>query len=311
MKIAMMNEVYDTPNGGGGVTRTYRYFTDYCIRKNIDLEIFVLTKEKVSMNKPYHLEQKGSVKIHRFYPSSAIYVYHDFKFSLNPKDIQWRYNYFKNNQFDLIHTIGPTFYAFESSFLSRRFDIPLLAFYHTHIPEFARERTAEFLQSKPKGDFIYWLAWKYMGPLYWFSDLILVPSEPFKKLIGEKYNAPIEILSRGIDREVFNPKHRTRKKDSKPLSILYVGRISIEKNVKRLARILSHYQNDKRVQIDIVGDGPELDYLKSQVKANYHGFLHGKQLSEAYANADIFYFHRIMITWEMLFLKLWPVSCLL
>lgn len=72
---------------------------------------------------------------------------------------------------------------------------------------------------------------------------------------------------------------------------LYVGRISKEKELDFLARVAERMGKSGGVTFAFVGEGPFLSELKRKVPQGiFTGVLHGEQLSQAYASADLFVF---------------------
>ena len=76
------------------------------------------------------------------------------------------------------------------------------------------------------------------------------------------------------------------------LIILYVGRISWEKNIQVLVEAYKG-MNHEQVHLVIVGDGPAKASIQGQLRSadvTFTGYLRGEELAEAYASADIFAF---------------------
>jgi glycosyltransferase involved in cell wall biosynthesis len=130
---------------------------------------------------------------------------------------------------------------------------------------------------------------------------IYVPSKPYRDQLVSKDFDPekISILSRGVDLELFNPERR-RPDYWKPYGLngdpklLYVGRVSREKNVKVMLDAFSRLrEKGLKAQFAVVGDGPYLEELKSEYDRHdviFTGYLRGEALAEAYASADVFVF---------------------
>jgi glycosyltransferase involved in cell wall biosynthesis len=98
-------------------------------------------------------------------------------------------------------------------------------------------------------------------------------------------------MIRGVDTRIFSPEKRT-KNDGK-LRFGFVGRLRIEKNVRKLAELERRLFEAGKDNFEflIVGEGDERKYLEQNMKtAVLTGFLEGEQLSEAYANMDVFVF---------------------
>jgi glycosyltransferase involved in cell wall biosynthesis len=93
--------------------------------------------------------------------------------------------------------------------------------------------------------------------------------------------------SRGVDLKQFYPKLNFKSEDVKTL--LYVGRVSKEKNVEAFCEIEN--SDYKYIKI-VVGDGPDLNRLKEKYKSDvmFLGEFSGKQLADIYRTADCFVF---------------------
>jgi glycosyltransferase involved in cell wall biosynthesis len=72
--------------------------------------------------------------------------------------------------------------------------------------------------------------------------------------------------------------------------LLYVGRLSPEKHLHLLKEVLLRVPGTR---LALVGDGPAREDLKAHfagTPAHFVGYLHGEELSQAYASADLFAF---------------------
>ena len=76
--------------------------------------------------------------------------------------------------------------------------------------------------------------------------------------------------------------------------MLYVGRVSREKNLHLLTQVFKQLLKTGRpVQLVVVGDGPYLDEMKAEMQGLpccFTGYLTGEKLAAVYASADIFVF---------------------
>lgn len=111
------------------------------------------------------------------------------------------------------------------------------------------------------------------------SKKVICPSESYKNYIEEnfpKHNNIIVYPSGGVDNEVF------KFKNDKEMGLIgYAGRLEKSKNVELLIKTVN---DNKRLICEIVGDGSEIVYLKSQVKklelTNRVKFLGPKEQNE-------------------------------
>ncbi|KAF8336344.1 uncharacterized protein EI90DRAFT_2911711, partial [Cantharellus anzutake] len=101
----------------------------------------------------------------------------------------------------------------------------------------------------------------------------------------------------------FGPVEYVDEVNSNDIVILYVGRISHEKNLvflircyqKLLASLPTSFLNANQVKLVLVGDGPERSRLEKHcaslgLDVQFEGHLSGVPLAESYASADIFAF---------------------
>lgn len=139
--------------------------------------------------------------------------------------------------------------------------------------------------------------------LKWFHNSCKVtfcPSERTKKYLFENDIKRTSIMKRGVDFSRFSPSFRSpafrQRIGAKENAIVftYVGRISPEKDLDILTESIKQIKRryGERAAFVIVGDGPYLSHLKSDLgdMAYFTGFLKGNGLSEAYASSDVFVF---------------------
>ena len=164
------------------------------------------------------------------------------------------------------------------------------AIYHTDFPQYAR-----FLSEDDP--LVEGIAWNYMHWFYSQMDRVYVNSQSYLNRWVEKGLAreKLAILPRGLDTEQFSTRHRKSnfwvQRGAKDKVALYVGRISKEKELDFLARVAGRMRDGAGVTFAFVGEGPFLSELKRKVPQGiFTGVLHGEQLSQAYASADLFVF---------------------
>jgi len=112
----------------------------------------------------------------------------------------------------------------------------------------------------------------------------------------------LRIWPRGVNAELFQPERcnqalragwlQERMQPEQKAVILYVGRVSWEKNLKLLVQAYLGMDHE-RCHLVIVGDGPAYAELRQEladVPVTFTGYLSGAALAEAYASADLFAF---------------------
>ena len=197
-----------------------------------------------------------------------------------------RGNYYET----IISTPGPM--GITALLASRLLGLQRVGIYHTDFPKYVKCLTHDEVLEQ--------LAWRYMQWFYGQMDRIYVPSEFYLKHLSTNGFDPrkLKVLPRGVDLGHFNPGKRDpgfwkRYNLNGNLKLLYVGRVSKEKNIGLLLTAFEHARSAlPDLDLVVVGDGPELDTLRRQKPANvcFTGFLNGEELSTAYASADLFVF---------------------
>jgi glycosyltransferase involved in cell wall biosynthesis len=164
--------------------------------------------------------------------------------------------------------------------------------YHTDFPQYIRILTEDsFLES---------VTWHYMHWFYGQLDTVFVNSEEYRQNWIARGFEPgkLKILPRGLDTELFTPARREPAFWEKfvasngQVRLLYVGRISREKDLDILANTYRHLRDEGLpVQLFVVGHGPYSQGLSELLPdAVFTGYLTGIELATAYASADVFAF---------------------
>ncbi|MEY2439678.1 MAG: hypothetical protein QOI34_1063, partial [Verrucomicrobiota bacterium] len=164
--------------------------------------------------------------------------------------------------------------------------------YHTDFPQYIRILTEDsFLES---------VTWRYMHWFYGQLDTVFVNSEEYRQSWIHRGLDPgkLKILPRGLDTELFHPTRRDPAFWTKfgstngKVRLLYVGRISKEKNVDVLADAYRQLRDEGLpIELLLVGHGPYSQALAETLPdAIFTGYLKGKELATAYASADVFAF---------------------
>jgi glycosyltransferase involved in cell wall biosynthesis len=126
------------------------------------------------------------------------------------------------------------------------------------------------------------------------------------------------IWSRGVDAEEFSPRWRSEAWRAQfgvgpddPL-VAYVGRVAPEKNLPLLLEAWRRLEPVRgNAQLVIVGEGIMEDTLRRHRIPGVHlvGFLHGPDLSRAYASADVFAFPSTTETFGNVLLEAMASGC--
>ncbi len=150
--------------------------------------------------------------------------------------------------------------------------IPYTTGYHTKFPEYLWKlaRIPQFL------------TYTYLKVFHNDSKAILVPSRSCQEELIKKGFNRVVVWTRGVAKNLIS--HKPFKK-SKLTKIIYVGRVSKEKNLESLCEL------ENKFVITIVGEGPILNKLKAKYpKVNFTGYRFGRELADTYKEHDVFCF---------------------
>jgi len=150
--------------------------------------------------------------------------------------------------------------------------IPYTTGYHTKFPEYLWKllRIPQFL------------TYAYLKVFHNDSKAILVPSKSCQTELRKKGFNHVEVWTRGVAKNLIS--HKSFKKMKSP-KIIYVGRVSKEKNLEPLCEL------ENKFEITIVGEGPILDKLKAKYpRINFTGYRFGRELADTLKEHDVFCF---------------------
>ena len=171
---------------------------------------------------------------------------------------------------------------------ARQLRLPILASAHTDYERYAsRYRLAWAL---PAG-------WAYLRWFYGHAHRVLAPSSAYEvhlRLRGIRHTG---IWSRGVDTDAFSPDFRSASYrrslglGDQDLLVAYVGRLAPEKGIDRLLEAWPTIARlHPRAHLVFTGHGQSEDQIRRAQLPRTHltGMLRGKDLSVAYASADLF-----------------------
>lgn len=178
--------------------------------------------------------------------------------------------------------------------ISRILQIPIHGTYHTAFPQYVGSLTGDAgLEDMTR---------RYMSWFYRQMDVVYAPSRAIASELEALGVAPgaIRVYPRGVDTARFDPAKRNGFyrpwAEAETIKLLYVGRVSREKDLDVLAEAFRQAQeglDGRDIRLVIVGDGPyrtEMERELTGLPAIFTGMLHDEALAEAYASADIFVF---------------------
>jgi glycosyltransferase involved in cell wall biosynthesis len=189
---------------------------------------------------------------------------------------------------DLIHVVNPAILGLGGIYYGKKFNIPILASYHTHLPKYLHHYGFGMLEP---------LLWELLKSAHNQAELNLCTSTAMVEELRSHGIDRVDLWQRGVDTEMFVPELASREMRSRlsqnhpnsPL-LLYVGRLGAEKEIEAIKPVLEAIPN---ARLALVGDGPHRQTLEqyfADTPTNFVGYLKGQELASAYASADAFIF---------------------
>ncbi len=209
---------------------------------------------------------------------------------------------------DLIHVVNPAVLGLGGIWLAKTNGIPLVASYHTHLPKYLEHYGMGMLEP---------LLWELLKAAHNQALINLCTSTAMVKELSEKGIQNTELWQRGVDTDIFRPELRSEKMRKKLLGkfsdtgelLIYVGRLSAEKQIERIKPVLDALPN---ARLALVGDGPyrnQLEKIFENTSTTFVGYLSGKELASAYASGDAFLFPSSTETLGLVLLEAMAAGC--
>lgn len=281
LRVGVFTDTFDDVNG---VVRFVREMGTQATLKGRSLQVATCT-DQPTHDAPYRTNFKPLV-------SCAMPMYRELKLTLPPlvDILEWA----DRQQFDAIHVDTPGPMGLCGWLVAKMLRIPLLGTYHTDFPQYVKALSG--------GD--YRLTATTAAYARWFyGNMATVFSR------SKHYQATLRGIGVGDDRlcaappfiddDKFNPRHRDPSLWAKhgviePRRLLYVGRVSAEKNLALLADVFVQLCKTRRdTALVIVGDGPFTETLRKRLAGlpvYFLGYRGDAELAPLYASSDLFVF---------------------
>lgn len=275
MRVALLLDTFHEVNG---VANTYRRFWNFCEEGQLPIDFYVYGKENAVLG-------NDKTRLFQFKPGISWRYYEDLRLDLFPnRNLR---STLDANNYDVFHVAAPGSLGLAGLRAAKRSRRRVIGAFHTKLAEYAGHMSPRLVSKLTEG-----FGWGVLKYFYNRCDLIL-PTTPMmgSYLETNGIRKPWKIFSRGVDSKLFSPRRRKRAKKDEP-TILYVGRLSEEKNLPMLAQAMSRlWQRGIKFKAKFVGDGPLRGSLETRLpNAEFLGYLHGEDLANTYANADVFAF---------------------
>lgn len=192
---------------------------------------------------------------------------------------------------DLLHVADPALLGIAALYYGGgenggALHLPLVISYHTDLPAYLHYYHLGFLEPH---------IWQIMRLRHNRATLNLCTSAAMLEELRRHGIERVALWPGGVDTALFHPHRRSegmraRLTEGHPQSplLVYVGRLSPEKDIERLRPILEALPH---VRLALVGDGPHRETLRhyfAGMPVYFAGFLRGEELATAYASSDIF-----------------------
>lgn len=191
---------------------------------------------------------------------------------------------------DVVHLVteGPL----GSSALSaaRKLGIPISSDFHTNFHSYTGHYGFGWLQKTVAG---------FLRNFHNCTDATLVPTKELRDTLAQDGYQNLQVVARGVDTSLFHPSKRSEKLrlqwgllDDDDLAVIYVGRISAEKNLPLVLRTFKVMQDfNPKLKLVLVGDGPvRAELQRKNPSYIFAGMRNGEDLATYYASGDIFLF---------------------
>jgi phosphatidylinositol alpha 1,6-mannosyltransferase len=198
----------------------------------------------------------------------------------------WMYRDMRAWQPDIIHLASPFLLGMQGALVGKLLNVPVMAHFQTDVPQYAHSYHLSALAD---------LATRYLVTMHNQCAMTFCPTPTVARTLRAWGVQQLNVLGRGVDARLFQPtrrspatRHQYGLREDQPI-LLYVGRVSAEKNLGMLAGTAAALPGCRLL---IVGDGPERVALEASMPDNviFTGFLAGDALAAVYAAADVFVF---------------------
>ena len=180
----------------------------------------------------------------------------------------------------VVHLASPFVLGNRTLQAARLLNIPTVAVFQTDVAGYARHYGLASMAFMADG---------IVRRIHTNSNLNLVPSTSAQQYLRGLGIADSTIWGRGVDHTTFSPSHRSPTvragwQVGDKVVIGYCGRLAPEKGIG----MLKHLEDDARIQLVVIGDGPERTNLQHLLPtAKFTGRLTGSELGSAMASLDV------------------------
>ncbi|NTW52596.1 MAG: glycosyltransferase family 1 protein [Chlorobiaceae bacterium] len=231
-------------------------------------------------------QEDSAVMVHKV-PSVPVPLYPDYRIGYYLARNEREIDRFAP---DFIHISTPDFVGNKFLQYARKRKIPVSSVFHTDFPSYLSYYHLGFAQEA---------VWRHLVRFYNACDIVLAPNESVRAKLAARGIRNIEVWSRGVDKELFDPARRSEAlrrswNASGKMVIVYTGRFVFYKDIEVVMSLYERFMDSgyaDRVRFIMIGSGPEEELMRRRMPdAVFTGYLTGSALPEAYASGDVFLF---------------------
>jgi len=259
MKIAVFADIF-LPHIDGVTNSLTHLVKEY---KKQGHEVLIIAPK---LNGSDEVELRG-IKI-IFLPSIPAVVYPEFMMGLFSREL---FKELRNFSPEIVHVIGPGSVGSMGIFYSKLVGIKSVAAFHTY---FMEPEYLGIMGIKNRGVGIAQkMLWKLAKTFYDRADRVITSSSFVKKdLVDHNFSKPIKVINNAINFSGISLNKKQQLVFMKKYSLegykiaLYVGRISVEKNIELLIKSFPEViKKVPQAKLLIIGSGPDLERLQALV----------------------------------------------
>lgn len=279
LRLAVVTETY--PPEVNGVALSLARFVEGLRKQDHDIQL--IRPRQLPAERPSHREGFSEMLTN----GVPIPRYPDLKLGLPAKSAlvkQWSLR-----RPDLVHIVTEGPLGWSALHAALKLKIPVCSDFRTNFHNYSLHYGIGWLK-KP--------IVAYLRKFHNRTLMTMVPTEQMRAELGACGFRNLRVVERGVDRQLFDPARRSDAlreawgADRDTLVLLHVGRLAAEKNLQTLVESYRSIRSKQPgAKLVLVGDGPEMKALRSQVPdAFFTGTRRGTDLAVHYASADLFLF---------------------
>ena len=190
---------------------------------------------------------------------------------------------------NIAHVSAPEWFGHRALRWAEKHRVAAVASLHTRFETYPRYYGMSFLEPIFEG---------MLTRFYNRFDRVVVPGRGMAELLaGWGVTTPVNIWSRGVNHDRFNPAMRSQTwRDSlgigaNEVAVTFLGRLVLEKGLDVFGDVIGALKaRGVPHRVLVVGDGPARDAFAARVpEAVFTGFLSGDDLGRAVASMDVFF----------------------